>query len=214
MREITFTVAATRQWAKLTLAIRKRIDNKLVRYAQTGAGDVKSLSGREGARLRVGDWRVIFTEDPMTIIVVAVGHRGEIYEDRNSAMTKVQFIRTPHGDELAVLPREEYERLTALAAEAEEDAGTRRLVSRARRALDERREVAIPKAVADRIAAGENPILVVRDWRGITQVALSDAAGISQSYVADLESGRRSGSPRQLAAVAAALKVPLDLLVS
>ena len=53
-------------------------------------------------------------------------------------MTKVQFIRTPHGDELAVLPREEYERLTALVAEAEEDAGTRRLVSRARRALDER----------------------------------------------------------------------------
>ena len=50
-------------------------------YAQTGTGDVKSLSGREGARLRVGDRRVIFTEDPTTIIVVAVGHRGEIYED-------------------------------------------------------------------------------------------------------------------------------------
>jgi len=81
VKEITFTVAATRQWAKLTPAIRKRVDNKLVRYATTGAGDVKSLSGREGARLRVGDWRVIFTEDPTTIIVVAVGHRGEIYED-------------------------------------------------------------------------------------------------------------------------------------
>jgi mRNA interferase RelE/StbE len=79
VKEITFTVAAARQWAKLTPAIRKRIDNKLVGYA--GAGDVKSLSGREGARLRVGDWRVIFTEDPMTTIVVAVGHRGEIYED-------------------------------------------------------------------------------------------------------------------------------------
>jgi len=96
-------------------------------------------------------------------------------------MTKVQFIRTPDGDELAVLPREEYERLAAHAAEAEEDAGTRRLITRARRALDERREVAIPKAVADRIAAGENPILVVRDWRGITQAALANAAGISQS---------------------------------
>lgn len=81
VKEITFTVAATRQWAKLTPAIRKRVDNKLVRYATTGAGDVKSLSGREGARLRVGDWCVIFTEDPTTIIVVAVGHRGEIYED-------------------------------------------------------------------------------------------------------------------------------------
>ena len=104
--------------------------------------------------------------------------------------------------------------MTALAAESEEDAGTCRLVARARRALDERREVAIPKAVANRIAAGENPILVVHDWRGTARVALADAAGISQSYVADLESGRRGGSPRQLAAVAAALKVPLDLLVS
>jgi hypothetical protein len=72
---------------------------------------------------------------------------------------------------LAVLPRQEYERRTALAAEAEEDAGTHRLVTRARRVLDEGREVAIPKAVADLIAAGENPILVVRDWRGMTQVA-------------------------------------------
>jgi hypothetical protein len=48
--------------------------------------------------------------------------------------------------------------LTALAAEAEEDAGTRRLVARARRAVDERWEVGVPKAVADRIAVGENPV--------------------------------------------------------
>jgi mRNA interferase RelE/StbE len=61
--------------------IHKRIDNKLVRYAETDVGDVKSLSGREGARLRVGDWRVIFTEDPTEIVVVAVGDRGEIYWD-------------------------------------------------------------------------------------------------------------------------------------
>ena len=107
-------------------------------------------------------------------------------------MTEVQFIRTLTGMNSRCSPR-----------------GVR-----ARRALDERCEVAIPKAVADRIAAGENPILVVRDWGGITKVALADAAGISQSYVADFESGRRRGSPRQLAAVAAALKVPLDLLIS
>jgi len=64
-------------------------------------------------------------------------------------MTKVQFIRSPRGDELAVLPREEYERLTSLVAEAEEDTSARRLVTRARRALDKRREVAVSKAVAD-----------------------------------------------------------------
>ena len=30
-------------------------------------------------RLRVGDWRVIFYEQDNTIIMVAVGHRREIY---------------------------------------------------------------------------------------------------------------------------------------
>jgi hypothetical protein len=63
-------------------------------------------------------------------------------------------------------------------------------------------------AVSDRIAAGENPILVVRNWRGITQVALADAAAINQGCIADLQSGRRGGSPKQLAAIAAVLKVP------
>ena len=53
-----------------------------------------------------------------------------------------------------------------------------------------------------------NPIAVVRDWRGITRVALADAAGIRQSYVADLESGQRGDSPKQLGAVPAPLKAP------
>jgi hypothetical protein len=41
--------------------------------------------------------KLIFTEEPTTMIVVAVGHRGEIYEGWNNAMTKVQFIRTLMG---------------------------------------------------------------------------------------------------------------------
>jgi len=40
---------------------------------------VKRLKGRAGARLRVGDWRVIFYEERGTIVVTAVGHRREIY---------------------------------------------------------------------------------------------------------------------------------------
>jgi hypothetical protein len=31
-------------------------------------------------------------------------------------MSKVQFIKTEHGEELAVLPRQEYERLKAMVA--------------------------------------------------------------------------------------------------
>lgn len=41
---------------------------------------MKALKGRAGLRLRVGDWRVIFCEDGDTIVVVAVGHRRNIYD--------------------------------------------------------------------------------------------------------------------------------------
>lgn len=80
MKEIAFTSAATRQWVKLAADIRKRIDAKLTDYAAGGSGDVKRLKGRGGCRLRVGDWRVIFIEEKTSIIIVAVGHRRDIYE--------------------------------------------------------------------------------------------------------------------------------------
>ncbi|MEJ0013762.1 MAG: type II toxin-antitoxin system RelE/ParE family toxin [Bauldia sp.] len=78
MKSILFTPSATRQWIKLAAQTHKRIDARLTAYAGTGAGDVKRLKGRAGARLRVGDWRVIFDESDKGIVVVAVGHRREI----------------------------------------------------------------------------------------------------------------------------------------
>jgi mRNA interferase RelE/StbE len=77
---ISFTPAALRQWTRLSADIRQRIAAKLNAFADTGTGDVKRLKGRAGARLRVGDWRVIFVEHGDTIVVVAVGHRREIYD--------------------------------------------------------------------------------------------------------------------------------------
>lgn len=80
MKTTVFTPAAARQWLKLTVAIRARINARLEAYAGTGQGDVKKLKGRAGARLRVGDWRIIFYEEGEKIVVVAVGHRREIYD--------------------------------------------------------------------------------------------------------------------------------------
>jgi len=80
MRPVAFTATSARQWAKLSPDIRSRIDKRLTEYAMTGHGDLKRLKGREGMRLRVGDWRVIFYEGQGTIIVAAVGHRREIYD--------------------------------------------------------------------------------------------------------------------------------------
>jgi mRNA interferase RelE/StbE len=80
MKEITFTAAATRQWLKLSSDVRARLDAKLTTFARSGKGDVKRLKGRDGARLRVGDWRIVFYLAGNTIVVSAVGHRREIYD--------------------------------------------------------------------------------------------------------------------------------------
>lgn len=80
MKPIVFTPASTRQWVKLGAQIQQRIDARLTKFATTGKGDVKRLKGREGLRLRVGDWRVIFYEAGGSIVVIAVGHRREIYD--------------------------------------------------------------------------------------------------------------------------------------
>jgi mRNA interferase RelE/StbE len=80
MKSIVFTPASTRQWVKLAADVRRRTDGRLTELATSGKGDVKRLKGREGSRLRVGDWRVIFYEESGAIVVVAVGHRREIYD--------------------------------------------------------------------------------------------------------------------------------------
>ena len=80
MRSIRYTASATVELRRLPAAVRERIVAKLHRYASTGSGDVTALKGRSGARLRVGDYRVIFTETPTTIEVRAVGHRSHVYD--------------------------------------------------------------------------------------------------------------------------------------
>jgi DNA-binding XRE family transcriptional regulator len=130
-----------------------------------------------------------------------------------AAKSIVQFIRTPAGDDLAVLPRNEYDRLVALAAEAQEDAAASRIVRNSMRALKEGREVVLPKVVVDRLTAGENAIRVIREWRGMIQDELAAAAGISQNYLSDIENGRRKGPAELQKKFARALGVPVDLLI-
>jgi transcriptional regulator with XRE-family HTH domain len=62
----------------------------------------------------------------------------------------------------------------------------------------------VPIAVADALLAGAHPIRVWRDYRSMTQEQLAQAAGVRRAYIAQLESGRRRGSARVLAAIARA----------
>ncbi len=79
MKTVTYTLAARRSLRKLAGDVRQQVEAKLARYAETGAGDIKALSGQPGARLRVGDYRVIIIETEAAVEVHAIGHRREIY---------------------------------------------------------------------------------------------------------------------------------------
>jgi hypothetical protein len=123
----------------------------------------------------------------------------------------VRFQKTPRG-EVAILPRKDYEALIAKASEADEDAGTARLVARARSEIAGGSPV-LPKDIVDRLANGEHPVRVLREWRDVTQMYLSFKTNLSQGYISDIENGRRAGTAAALRLIANVLKVPLDLLV-
>jgi DNA-binding XRE family transcriptional regulator len=131
----------------------------------------------------------------------------------SNVKSNVQFIHTPGGDDLAVLSRSDYDRLVALAAEAQEDAGASRIVRNSIRALKEGREVVLPKAVVDRLTNGDNPVRVIREWRDMIQGELAVAVGISQNYLSEIETGRRKGPAELQKKFARALGVPMDLLI-
>jgi DNA-binding transcriptional regulator YiaG len=122
----------------------------------------------------------------------------------------VRFQKTPKG-EIAILPRREYDALVAKAAEADEDVGTARLVARARKEIAAGAPL-LPKQIVDRLADGENPVRVLREWRDVTQLHLSFKTNLSQGHISDIENGRRTGTPAALRLIADVLKVPLDLL--
>jgi mRNA interferase RelE/StbE len=61
-----------------------RLIAKITAYARdpgSQANNVKQLKGGEGSlRLRVGDFRVIFTEDKDALLILDIGPRGSVYD--------------------------------------------------------------------------------------------------------------------------------------
>ena len=73
---------------------------------------------------------------------------------------------------------------------------------------------AFPIEVADRLLAGENPIKVYRNLTGLTQNQLASTVKIHAVYLSQIETGKRTGSLKTLAAIADALNVAVDDLKS
>ena len=83
MKEIVYSKSALKTLSRIPANLAKRIRSKIEMYAADPASQVSSvvkLQGRDGYRLRVGDWRVIFDEDGNVIAILEIGPRGGIYE--------------------------------------------------------------------------------------------------------------------------------------
>ena len=112
------------------------------------------------------------------------------------------------GQPMVLLTRREFERLTdaaenygdicaAVAAQSRREAG----------------EEYLPEEAVDRLLAGDSPLRVWRQHRGLTLEALANKVGCGSSMISKLEKGRNEGGIRLWKALAEALEVSVDDLL-
>ena len=86
---MVYTVELTKQAAKslrkLPADVRETIIVKIEELAKDPFSpnlDIKKLQGRDGYRLRVGNWRIIYDlyKQQLLIVVIKIGDRKEVYK--------------------------------------------------------------------------------------------------------------------------------------
>jgi len=83
MKQISYTKAAIRALRRMPANTALLLRSKIEAYAKDPASqvsNVRSLKGREGIRLRVGDWRVIMDDQGNVLAVLDIGTRGGVYD--------------------------------------------------------------------------------------------------------------------------------------
>ena len=84
MAEVVYSKAASKALIPLPADVFRKIRLKIEQYAADPASlanTVKALRGEPGIlRLRVGDWRVLFTEEGVVIAVIRIAPRGDAYD--------------------------------------------------------------------------------------------------------------------------------------
>ena len=76
--------------------------------------------------------------------------------------------------------------------------------------LEAGEEELISAKMVNRMIDGESPIRVWREHRGLSARDLAKAAGISASYLSQIEGGARDGSFDTMKKIAAALRLTVD----
>jgi predicted transcriptional regulator len=119
---------------------------------------------------------------------------------------KHTLVVTPAGEELVMLAKRDFDAL----CDAADAADARAVQAALERGESETLSVDEVKAAL----AAPTPLAFWRAKRGKKQKDLAAAAGVSPSYVADLEAGRRKGDPVLFKRLARALAVRMEDLVA
>lgn len=121
-------------------------------------------------------------------------------------MNRPTVFKTPSGEEMAVIPLAEYERLVAAA----EEAADVRAYDEAKRRLASGEDELVPSEVANRLLGGESPVRVWREHRRVSSKELAAKAGVSAPFISQIEHGQREGTLKVMRKIADALGVTLD----
>ncbi len=121
---------------------------------------------------------------------------------------KAQIIEKDGHPEFAVIPYADYQHFLELL----EDEADARVIAEFHEAYTAGREFMVPDEILRRELAGESPIKLWRERRGLTQQELAEKAGISKPYLSQIETGKRQGTVETLSALARSLDIPLDVL--
>lgn len=79
--KVELSPKAAKYLSKLNEPMKGRIKSALLKLAkEPPQGDIKAMSGRDGYRLRVGQYRLLFDMTESAIIVYEIGPRGQIYK--------------------------------------------------------------------------------------------------------------------------------------
>jgi len=114
-------------------------------------------------------------------------------------------IIVERGKRFVLVPEKTYDRMV----EKLEDLDDIRAYDRAKAEAPE----FVPAEVVDRLIAGDSPVRVWRDYRGLMQQQLADKARISKPYLSQIESSAREPSLTVIKRIAKALKVDVDDLI-
>lgn len=135
-----------------------------------------------------------------------IGPRGAIIP--GPPMPHVR-TKTPNGDGIVIMPEADYDRMV----EELEELRDSEIAQRVLREIESGEEELLTHAEVTEMLAARTPLAFWRRKRDLTQAALADAAGISQAFLSEIESGQKPGTAATLKKIADALRLTVDDLI-